>query len=248
MKKILLFLTILIKIGPASAQTVYMPNGANGIGTSSNANLGIGTPTPSQKLDVVGKIRFGLDAWEYADMYIQPSDVSETGYNSVWPDQHERALMIKPKAYLDQWGAGGIGIQFFTYDIAGGDWANYTGGWRRAMVIRKNGNVGIGTESPDAKLAVKGQIHTQEVRVDLLGAMVPDYVFEKDYDLLSLAKLEMYIIKNKHLPEIPSAKEIEANGLNLKEMNLLLLKKVEELTLYIINHQKDIDYLKYKVK
>jgi hypothetical protein len=83
----------------------------------------------------------------------------------------------------------------------------------------------------------------------------PDYVFEKDYDLLSLSELETYITQNKHLPEVPSAKEMEAEGLNLKEMNLLLLKKVEELTLHLIEMKKtseiqanEIESLKLKIK
>jgi hypothetical protein len=99
------------------------------------------------------------------------------------------------------------------------------------------GNVGIGTAHPDRKLTVKGVIHAEEVLVDL-NVPGPDYVFEKDYDLLSLSELETYINQNKHLPEVPSAREMETEGLNLKEMNLLLLKKVEELTLHLIEQSK----------
>lgn len=100
------------------------------------------------------------------------------------------------------------------------------------------GNVGIGTIAPDEKLTVKGKIHTQEVRVDMSGPLVPDYVFAEDYKLKSLEAVEDYIKGNKHLPEIPSATEIEKNGLMLAEMNMNLLKKVEELTLYMIEQQK----------
>jgi len=115
----------------------------------------------------------------------------------------------------------------------------------------ENGNVGIGTTSPDAKLTVKGHIHTQEVRVDLTGAVAPDYVFEKDYNLLSLKELETYINQNKHLPEVPSAKDMETDGLNLKEMNLILLKHLidqnKKLEIYFqenINLKKEVDQLK----
>ena len=93
------------------------------------------------------------------------------------------------------------------------------------------GNVGIGTDNPDAKLTVKGDIHAEEVRVDLT-VPGPDYVFEEDYGLPSLESIQNYIQKNKHLPEIPSAAEMEENGIDLGVMNMLLLKKVEELTLY----------------
>ncbi len=107
------------------------------------------------------------------------------------------------------------------------------------MTIKSTG-VGIGTITPDAKLTVKGDIHTQEVKVDLNGAVAPDYVFEADYDLQSLEQVQNYIQQYGHLPNIPSAQEMEENGLLLKEMNLKLLEKVEELTLYIIEQEKRI--------
>jgi hypothetical protein len=112
--------------------------------------------------------------------------------------------------------------------------SNYTS----SQSVYYNGKVGIGTTSPDEKLTVKGKIHTQEVKVDLLGACVPDYVFASDYKLKTLQEVEDYIKENSHLPEIPSAQEIEKNGLMLAEMNMGLLKKVEELTLYMIQQEK----------
>ncbi len=98
------------------------------------------------------------------------------------------------------------------------------------------GNVGIGTGAvaPDAKLTVKGDIHAQEVKVDMDGSVAPDYVFESDYNLTELSDVAEFIGKNKHLPDVPSASELNENGLMLKEMNMLLLKKIEELTLYQI--------------
>ncbi|WP_374172580.1 hypothetical protein [Flavobacterium tructae] len=98
--------------------------------------------------------------------------------------------------------------------------------------------------SPDEKLTVKGKIHTQEVRVDMAGPLVPDYVFAKDYKLKSLQEVEDYINENKHLPEIPSAQDIEKNGLMLAEMNMNLLKKIEELTLYVIEMKKENEKMK----
>lgn len=99
------------------------------------------------------------------------------------------------------------------------------------------GNVGVGTSNPDEKLTVKGTIHAEEVRVDL-NVPAPDYVFENNYRLLPLAELESFLCENKHLPGLPSGAEMEKDGLNLKEMNLLLLEKIEELTLYIIEQNK----------
>jgi hypothetical protein len=102
-------------------------------------------------------------------------------------------------------------------------------------------NVGIGTTAPDEKLTVKGKIHTQEVRVDMAGPLVPDYVFSNDYKLKTLQEVEAYIKQNNHLSEIPSAEEIEKNGLMLAEMNMSLLKKIEEMTLYMIEQNKEIN-------
>jgi hypothetical protein len=92
------------------------------------------------------------------------------------------------------------------------------------------GNLGIGTTAPNEKLTVNGTIYGREVRVDL-NVPGPDYVFEENYNLPSLTEVESYIKANKHLPEVPSAREMEEKGINLSEMNMLLLKKVEELTL-----------------
>lgn len=137
-----------------------------------------------------------------------------------------------------------------TNPITGTGTTNYiskftaTGTLSNSAIYDNGGNVGIGTTVPDAKLAVKGQIHAQEVKVDLQGAMVPDYVFGKNYNLKSLSEVDAYIKANSHLPEVPSAQEIEKNGLQLGEMNMVLLKKIEELTLHAIEQQKQIESLK----
>jgi len=108
-----------------------------------------------------------------------------------------------------------------------------------AMRITSNGAIGIGTSTPDAKLAVKGTIHTQEVKVDMNGWA--DYVFKPTYKLPSLTTLKAYIDKNQHLPDMPSEAEVIKDGVNLGEMNKLLLKKVEELTLYLIKKDEQIN-------
>jgi hypothetical protein len=108
-------------------------------------------------------------------------------------------------------------------------------------------SVGIGTVNPDTKLTVNGKIHTNEVLVDA-NIPVPDFVFNKDYHLLSLNDLEKYIKKENHLPGIPSADTIKQNGITLSEMTLNILRKTEELTLYIINHDDRINDLKRKIE
>ena len=71
-----------------------------------------------------------------------------------------------------------------------------------------------------------------------------DYVFQKDYSLPSLLEVEEFIGENGHLPGVPSENEVLENGVDLSEMNTILLKKIEELTLYVINQQKEIEKLK----
>ena len=119
-----------------------------------------------------------------------------------------------------------------------------------------NGNVGIGTNNPDAKLAVKGNIHANEVKVDL--AVPADYVFQKyysgsstlnpSYQFRSLNEIKSFTEQHHHLPDLPSAKEIQENGLKLGEMNNLLLQKIEELTLHLIEQNSKIDQLTKEIK
>ncbi|WP_147296582.1 fibronectin type III domain-containing protein [Flagellimonas nanhaiensis] len=115
------------------------------------------------------------------------------------------------------------------------------------MMIDASGNVGIGTTSPDAKLAVKGNIHAEEVKVDL-SVPGPDYVFKEDYDLKSLEEVQNHIKAHGHLPNIPSAKEMEANGIDLGEMNMKLLEKIEELTLYILEQEKKLEIQNFQIE
>lgn len=100
------------------------------------------------------------------------------------------------------------------------------------LVIDQAGNVGIGTTNPREALSVNGNIRSKQVTVEL--ANWPDYVFKKGYQLPSLQEVKAYIDQNQHLPGIPSEQQITKEGLNLGEMNKLLMKKVEELTLYLI--------------
>ncbi|WP_421876487.1 hypothetical protein [Marinoscillum sp.] len=106
-----------------------------------------------------------------------------------------------------------------------------------AMVFDINGNVGIGTNNPNSnyKLSVNGSIRSKEVKVE---ANWSDFVFEPDYDLLTLEEVEQHIQEKGHLPEIPNEADVTENGFNLGEMNAKLLQKVEELTLYLIEQNK----------
>ena len=101
------------------------------------------------------------------------------------------------------------------------------------------GNVGIGTITPDSKLAVNGTLHSKEVKVDMTGWS--DFVFKKDYTLPTLEEVEKHIIEKGHLENIPTEDEVLKNGINLGEMNATLLQKIEELTLYAIEQEKKIN-------
>lgn len=124
-------------------------------------------------------------------------------------------------------------------------------------MTERNGKIGIGTKAPDELLTVKGKIHTQEVLVDLNGAVAPDYVFENfflgvsetmpEYSFPTLREVASFVEQYHHLPGVPSAKELEEEGLSLKQINLLLLQKIEELTLYTIEQQKEIEMMKEKL-
>lgn len=105
------------------------------------------------------------------------------------------------------------------------------------FTIKGNGNVGIGTSNATSKLTVAGNIASREVKVTVdAGA---DFVFEKDYNLPSLESVDQFIKEKKHLPEIASAEEMKKDGINLSEMNIKLLQKIEELTLYMIEMKKE---------
>jgi len=112
-----------------------------------------------------------------------------------------------------------------------------------AMVINRNGNVGIGTSNPGIyKLAVEGIIGAREVKVTTDSWA--DFVFKPNYNLRPLSEVEQFIKANNHLPEIPSEAEVKENGIGLGEMNAKLLQKVEELTLYLIEQNKEIIEMK----
>ncbi len=112
----------------------------------------------------------------------------------------------------------------------------YTGGYsnNKPFFISTDGKVGIGTTDPQHELDVVGIIRGCEIIVDDINGWC-DYVFEKEYELMPLNELESFIKENKHLPEIPSKSEVMKNGIHIGDMNVKLLKKVEELTLHIIN-------------
>ncbi|SFW21515.1 hypothetical protein SAMN02927921_00612 [Sinomicrobium oceani] len=186
-----------------------------------NGKVGIGTSDPVSSLQVTGSQTIGSH-WSP-----EKSTVTITnGSSSLIMDANE----IYSNGTLHIGTSNGDIVKFRKIGEDGAD---------DLMVLRNNGYVGIGTLQPDARLTVNGNIHTREVKVDLNGAVAPDYVFAEDYYLLSLEEVQGHIREKGHLPGVPSAKQMEKEGIKLKEMNLKLLEKVEELTLYVLELKEE---------
>ena len=209
----------------------------------------------------------GLQAqWSVNGTHIYNSNTGNVGIGISTPGYllHVAKNMTAPSIRIQNLGGTG-GAAFEMIDNASGaDWkfkATNTGGFKirdnsngldviqveansAANVIYVNaaGNLGIGTANPTEKLAVNGNIKCKQVEVSLTGWS--DFVFEDDYRLMPLAELEDYINRHEHLPGVPSAVEVITNGNNLGEMDAILLQKIEELTLYLIELKKENEALK----
>lgn len=118
------------------------------------------------------------------------------------------------------------------------------------FVVSPSGMTQIGVGKPkaggqaaNAMLSVDGLILAKEIKVAIANTHWADYVFEKNYELIPLNRVEQFINENKHLPGVPNEKQVTENGVDVVEMNATLLKKVEELTLYLIEQNKRIEKL-----
>jgi hypothetical protein len=122
--------------------------------------------------------------------------------------------------------------------------------WTEAnSVASYTGNVAVGTATVPSgyQMAIDGKLISEEVKVQLSGTW-PDYVFAQGYDLPTLEEVEQHIKEKGHLVNIPSAAEVAANGIEIGHMNKLLLEKIEELTLYILEQEKKQKNLEKRIK
>ncbi|MBN2104327.1 hypothetical protein JW835_09845 [bacterium] len=201
-----------------------------------DGNVGIGTTSPSEKLDVNGTIRtYGSNPYNAFEVY-------DVDLNATWNHR-----LSSTGEYIIQVNNGGV--WYYPFKIEG----NYTGGnypfiiendadvkiGSGTMLVERNGNVGIGTDSPNHRLDVNGTIWAKEIVVATFSP-APDFVFEPGYALPTLAEVEDHIKTHKHLPDIPSAEEVEENGVSMGEMQKKLLQKLEEQILYIIELNKQL--------
>lgn len=191
--------------------------------------IGVGTQNPKKKLDVWGSANdfiasfgntIGVGQWsgihfgykeDGNDLYKQAGIVFErTGYNTAAPGKiHLLNTTSSQNATLAD----------------------------SKVTIDELGNMGVGTVTPTEKLSVNGNIRAKKIIISQSGW--PDYVFDSSYSLRTLSEVENFIINNKHLPDMPSAKEVEENGISLGDHQAILLKKIEELTLYLIHLKKE---------
>lgn len=226
---------------------IYVPNGINGISTSTNGNVGVGSNSPVGLFDVYGA--------SYPNFRLRSPNASldigvATSNGAFAPYARNGNVIVRM--------LGGIneekGILFHLPNNLGdgksyfkfGD--DYNGAWvgiynNKKMII--SGMVGIGTSNPTRPLEVNGAIRAKEIIVESGWA---DFVFDSDFKLRPLAEVESHIKTYRRLPDIPSETEVKENGIGLSEMNTKLLQKVEELTLYVIQQQKELMQMKKELE
>ena len=202
----------------------------------SSGNVGIGTTSPQQALEVNGNINVGSN--------IQNTSTKNETYGSklfflgahrntddLWIARYN--VSGSPNLSEIRVNIGDDPTHFGDKFVIG---ATKSEVWYPRFIVRGDGYVGVGTTTPDSKLSVNGNIHTKEVKVDLSGWS--DFVFEKGYELPTLEEVANHIAQQGHLKDIPSTAEVKENGILVGEMNAKLLQKIEELTLYLIAENK----------
>lgn len=238
-----------LMMGPANGENLVLDNNEilarnNGVVSTlflardgSKVQLGNGAEGSGTKLHITSGSDVGLP--DNLSGYLMMG--SQAGVNMVL-DNNELQVRNNGNAthlYLQN-GGGNVFI---------GDATNFNSAHRLGVdgntVITGNLRVGTTVTPSGYKLAVDGKAICTELLVRLVPNW-PDYVFNKTYKLPGLQEVENFINKHNHLPGIPSAKDIEATGLNIGEMQKLQMEKIEELTLYIIELKKEIEKLKAK--
>lgn len=197
--------------------------------------VGINTSMPLQRLHVLdGNILISRSATD---------ELGSTNGTIYFGD------VVTPNQPFGRWGIEYVSSEKEGYGL--NFWKPYGPGQQAQgnhfLFLADTGNVGIGTNEPTATLTVNGGILAHSIRISISTGRGdwPDYVFGEDYELMDIRELESYVNAHKHLPGVPSAEEVEGQGdIDLGKMNTILLEKVEELTRYVIDLQKQIDEMK----
>ncbi len=189
-----------------------------------------GTNTFVGNQNINGEIRVLGSGDEGKPIIIQNNSKTQAGQANLWK-------------IWNLTGSYGNSLQFWAYDVNESGCVN-GGLCSSRLTLMDNGNVGIGTSNPQAKLDVAGAIRAREIKVEVNAGA--DFVFSTDYNLKPLSEIESFIQTNNHLPEIPSEKVMQEEGLNVNEFQIKLLQKIEELTLYVIEQEKAIRVLQQK--
>ena len=197
---------------------------------NSLGNIGIGLNNPSYPFHLKSSA-YDRSRFEYGSTTIDVVSYAAGTYDysgsaGIWVNGADALLMS----------GAGKGIRLLTYD---GTTAT------ERMRILQNGNIGINTKIAPYTLSVNGTVGAREVNVNT--TVWADYVFEQGYNLKPLADVKLYYEKNLHLPEIPSEQEVLQNGVNISEMTVKLLQKIEELTIYLVKQEEEISSLKIEI-
>lgn len=235
MKNKLILTAIGILFFQLSAIAQWTPNTSSTfstIGRSGNVGIGV-TSGINERLHIGGNIRLSGDIRGYRSTSSSFGLFGNTAHNNG--------------SYIRVYGPSSGQVTVCSYNSGHIRFYNYTNGWRENMRIQNDGKVIIGNASAPSSgylLAVDQGILTEKVRVCANANSWCDYVFEDDYNLKSIYSVEKFINENKHLPNVPSASEVEENGINVAEMDATLLRQIEELWLHVINLKKENDALK----
>jgi hypothetical protein len=230
-----------------SDENMYM--GTNNGNTNGNINFGT---RGNIRMSLSPEGRFGIGIQDPVSKF-QIASGSEASLNShgymMLGNENSTNLLIDNNEILAR--SNGAASNLYLQDAGGnvyiGEPSPFTSTHRLGVnghtVI--TGNLRVGNEPAPSgyRMAVDGKIICTELMVRLV-ANWPDYVFANDYKLRKIDEVEEFILKNNHLPGIPSAKEMEKAGMNLGEMQKLQMEKIEELTLYVIELKKEIEKLK----